>query len=123
MDRNPVIADLGGRAAVATAVRDLYERLLSDPIVAPAFAGVDLDRVRRHMTDFLVGALGGAQNYSGRDLADAHARLAITDEAFDRVAAHLMDSFTELGVEGATVDAVAERLGPLRAHVVQSSTY
>ncbi|MBU1803057.1 hypothetical protein [Nocardioides sp.] len=38
---------LGGRDAITTVVGGLYSRLLDDEEIAPAFAGIDLTRLRQ----------------------------------------------------------------------------
>jgi hemoglobin len=53
-------------------------------------------------------AFGGPEEYKGRSLRDAHAKLVaddgLGDEHFDRVAKHLDDTLTELGVERSLID-------------------
>lgn len=50
---------------------------------------IDRDRLERHMSHFLMAALGGPKRYTGRGMAAAHASRWITDEAFDRVLGHV----------------------------------
>jgi len=91
-----------------------YRRVLTDDMLAPYFAGVDMDRQVVMLAEFLAMAFGGPHAYSGRDLRTAHAGLAgVTDAHFDRVLEHLTSTLREYGVaEGdvATVAAVAETL-------------
>jgi hemoglobin len=113
-----ILAELGGQSGVAATVDDLYRRLLHDPEVAPYFTGVDLDRLRAHMTDFLVAVIDGPDHYSGRELAVAHGHLLITDAAFDATASHLLDALEDRSVRPALLDTVLDRIAPLRAVVV-----
>jgi truncated hemoglobin YjbI len=76
-----VFEQIGGKPAVSAAVDGLYERLLADPVLAPYFAGTDMDRQKRHMRAFMAVALGGADLYAGRDMSSAHAGLDITHDA------------------------------------------
>ena len=114
MDTAELLSSVGGPAGVASTVDDLYRRLLEDQLIAPYFDGVDLDDVRRHMRDFLIGALGERQNYRGRDLRVAHAGLAITDEAFDRTVSHLLDALETHGMPLQMIDDVVLELAALR---------
>jgi hemoglobin len=109
---------IGGAPAIAAAVEIFYERVLADPAVAPAFAGIPLARLKHHQRAFLTRALGGPAYYAGRDMRAAHAGLAITDEHFDRVAQHLTDTLTGLGVDAAIVAQVVAGIAPLRAVIV-----
>ena len=91
-----------------------YRLVLTDDMLAPYFAGVDMDKQVVMLAEFLAMAFGGPHAYAGRDLRTAHAGLVgLTDAHFDRVVAHLAGTLRQYGVaEGdvATVTAVAETL-------------
>lgn len=116
--RQTLLAELGGADGVAATVADLYRRLLRDRDVAPYFAGVDLARLEAHMADLLVAVLDGPDHYSGRDLASAHAGLRITHDAFDSTASHLLDALEDRSVRPEVLDAVLDKVAPLRRSVV-----
>jgi hemoglobin len=118
--KQTVADELGGADGVASAVDDLYRRLLADPTVAPWFRDVNLRRVRAHMTDFLVTALDGPEVYGGRALDVAHAGLGVTDDAFDATASHLLDALEAQQVRPELLDVVLARVATLRAVVVSS---
>jgi hemoglobin len=109
---------IGGADAVQAAVDQFYERLLADPGLAGYFDGVDLGRLKAHQRSFLAAALGGPQLFAGRDMAAAHARLAITGGAFDAVVGHLVDTLTDLGVPEQEIAEVGATLAPLRPEIV-----
>lgn len=113
-----VYEQIGGKPAVSAAVDGLYERLLADPVLAPYFAGTDMDRQKRHMRAFMAVALGGAELYAGRDMHSAHAGLNVTHDAFDRVVGHLVDTLASLGVPAEIIEAIGAKLAPLRAQIV-----
>ena len=69
---------LGGADNIAAVVDDFYRRVLADDALAAMFAGVDLDRLRRHQSRFISYALGGPNQYTGRNMRAAHAGLGIT---------------------------------------------
>lgn len=90
---------LGGSPAVGAATEIFYRKVLADPLLAPYFDDVDMDRQIAKQAAFLTMALGGPTHYTGRDLRNAHAALAgIGDEHVDRVITHLADTLRELGV-------------------------
>jgi hemoglobin len=109
-----ILEQIGGKPAVAATVDGLYERLLADPSLAPQFAGVDMECLKRHMRAFLAVPLGGADLYGGRDM---HAGLGVTNQAF----VHLVATLASLGVPGETIGAIGAKLGPLRAQIVTAS--
>ena len=93
---------LGGKDAVNAAVDKFYEKVLSDDLLKPFFDDVDMGRQRASQKAFLTYAFGGAPNYSGKSMRDAHKRLVeekgLSDEHFDKVAGHLQATLEELGV-------------------------
>jgi len=109
---------IGGQAAVGTLVNELYRRALDDPDLNGYFAGTDMALLHRHQRAFIAAALGGPWTYHGRAMGDAHAGLNITDDAFDRVATHLVSILRENGVDEETIGHIADSLGPLRAQIV-----
>lgn len=116
MSTNSSVYDLlgGDRQLMRSVTRFFYRRVLADDMLAPYFAGADMDTQSVMLAEFLAMAFGGPHRYAGRDLRTAHAGLTgLTDAHFDRVVAHLADTLRAYGVaEGdvATVGAVAETL-------------
>jgi len=96
---------IGGEAALQAAVAGFYQRVLDDPLLAPLFAGIDVDSLHRHQLQFLSLAMGGPNAYVGADLRSAHrhvvARFRIGDGEFDRVLHHLDGALAGLGVKPA----------------------
>ncbi len=115
---NSIYEQIGGRDAVAAAVDIFYARVLDDDVLASYFGSTDMRKQKAHMRAFLAVAIGGPEIYGGRDLSVAHAGLGITNEAFDRVVAHLVGTLDSLDVPNEIVEAIVVKLAPLRAVVV-----
>ena len=109
---------IGGGPAVRAAVDDFYARVLADAQLASFFAGVDLQHLKAHQRAFIAAAIGGSEIYGGRDMAVAHAGLAITDADFDAVVRHLVDTLAGLGVPEETIGQIGGALAPLRGDIV-----
>ncbi|MEU9442929.1 group 1 truncated hemoglobin [Streptomyces sp. NPDC048304] len=109
---------LGGEEAVAAVVDAFYAKVLADPALQPYFAGVDLDRLKRHQRRFIGQALGAARPYTGRSMRKAHEHLAVTQDAFDRVVTHLAAALSEAGVAEGTIGTIAGALLPLKDDIV-----
>jgi hemoglobin len=110
---------LGGRPAFEAAVEDFYRRIVADPHLRAYFEHVDLGRLKGHQHSFLAMALGGPRAYIGRAMSSAHATLAITDEAFDRVLEHLVHTLADAGAPARGIrEAVTGLLG-LRHDIVR----
>ena len=105
---------LGGEAAVDAAVDIFYRKVLADHRINRFFDGVDMDTQAAKQKAFLTMAFGGPNNYSGKDMRDAHARfvkMGLNDSHFDAVVENLAETLIELGVSQeliAQVAAIAE---------------
>lgn len=111
---------IGGPGGVAAAVSSFYRRVTADPLLAPWFEGVDMDRLAAHQRWFLAAAVGGPDRFAGRDLGAAHQDLGITDAAFDRVAEHLAEALIEVGVGGDDVATIIATVAGLRPLIVDA---
>ena len=96
----------------------LYDRLLDDPRLAPFFAGVDIDRLREHVADFLSMLTGGPDIYRGRDLREAHADFQISKAHFDMVMGHIAAAAAELAIEPENIAEIAAAIRGYEADVV-----
>ena len=112
--------DIGGAPAVAATVELFYDKVLADPGLSRYFTSTDMAKLREHQRQFVAAALGAPGRYEGRDMAEAHAGLAIDRAAFDAVVEHLASALAELGVSNAHIAAIAERLAPLAGEIVQA---
>lgn len=105
---------LGGEAAVDVAVDVFYRKVLSDYRINRFFDGADMDTLAAKQKAFLTMAFGGPNNYSGKDMRDAHAKfvkMGLDDSHFDAVVEKLAETLIELGVSQeliAQVGAIAE---------------
>ena len=113
-----IFDSIGGTPAVNTAVKKLYERVLSDAKLAHFFAGVDMDKLESHQRAFMAAAIGGPEVYSGRDMAAAHADLNLTRGDFDAVVTHLAATLNELGAPAKVIADIGNALSPLRSKIV-----
>ena len=96
----------------------LYDRLLDDHDLAPFFDGVDIDRLREHVADFLSMLAGGPDLYRGRDLREAHADYKISKAHFEMVMGHIAAAATELGIEPEDIATIAAAIQSYEDDVV-----
>jgi hemoglobin len=96
------------------------EYALAEPMLASFFTGVNLPRLKAHQFAFLSQALGGARQYTGASMAQAHARLRIEQHHFDRVATHLVETLRELDVKEDWIAQVAAAVTPLASEIVNT---
>jgi hemoglobin len=113
---------VGGGPAVSAVVNDFYERILSDPQLAPYFEDVDLARLKRHQVLMVTKVLGGPDNYNGRPLDEAHDGLGITSDDFAAVAGHLTDAMKDAGVPDDIVTRAITVVASTEPDIVESGS-
>lgn len=89
---------LGGAPAVDAAVDIFYRKVLSDDRISHYFDTVDMEAQHAKQKGFLTFAFGGPNNYTGKDMRTAHAKMNLTEDDFNAVLGHLQDTLRELGV-------------------------
>lgn len=92
---------IGGEGAVNAAVDIFYRKVLVDSKIAKFFDTVDMDKQIVKQKSFLTMAFGGPNEYSGKDMREAHAPLVekgLNESHFNAVAGHLQATLEELKV-------------------------
>jgi hemoglobin len=92
---------IGGKGAVQAAVDIFYNKVLADARINKFFKDIDMNDQRRKQILFLTYAFGGPNNYSSKNMRDAHAKLVtqgLNDSHFDAVVENLGATLKELGV-------------------------
>ena len=113
-----VFEQIGGGAAVDAAVDIFYRKVLSDPVISHFFDSVDMDRQIGKQKAFLTMAFGGPNNYSGKDMRNAHRHMKLTEEHFQAVATHLQGTLQELNVPQHLIDEVMKIAASTRDDVL-----
>lgn len=107
--------ELGGKEAVNLAVDNFYEKVLHDERVKHFFAGTDMNKQRTHQKAFMTYAFGGAEQFDGRNMREAHqklvAEMGLSDVHFDAIAENLVTTLQELGVKQELIDQVVTIVG------------
>ena len=116
---------IGGEAAVDAAVDVFYRNVLCDDRISSFFESIDMDAQRAKQKAFLTIAIGGPNNYSGKNLKEAHSALVeggLDDSHFDAVAENLVKALEELNVPGDLAGQVLEIAGGTREDVLGRSS-
>lgn len=112
---------LGGADAVDAAVDSFYRKMLADDRVSPFFDSTDMDRQIAKQKAFLTMAFGGPNNYTGKDMREAHKHLVarnLDDTHVDIVIEHLGATLKELGVPDSDIAEVASIANSVRDDVL-----
>lgn len=120
----PTVFDrIGGAAAIAGIVAELYERTRTDPELGPYFHTTDIEVQRRKLTEMIGEALGGPDAPWLLGLEEAHRGRGVSHRHFSLLAAHLIDILTELEVNPDEADVVMNWVAQGRDSVVEESGY
>jgi hemoglobin len=97
---------IGGDAAVDAAVDIFYKKVLADDRISSFFDTVDMPGQIQKQKAFLTMAFGGPNNYTGKDMREAHKDMNLTEEHFGAVAECLVGTLQELSVPQELIDEV-----------------
>lgn len=112
---------LGGKDAVNAAVDIFYKKVLADDLLKPFFSETDMPRQIAKQKAFLTYAFGGAPNYSGKSMREAHKKSVengLSDVHFNAVAGHLQNTLKELGVAENLIAQVMAIAGSVKDDVL-----
>jgi hemoglobin len=108
---------VGGAPAVKAVVDRFYEHVLANDELVGYFAGLDeagMTQLKRHQVAMISQVLGGPREYTGRDLADAHRPLNISELHYRRVSHLLVGTLWQFDVPEDIIFDVSELLATLQ---------
>lgn len=103
-----IYESIGGAAAVDAAVDIFYRKVLSDELLESFFDSVDMDGQRAKQKSFLTMAFGGPNEYTGKDMREAHKHMDLNEDHFNAVANHLVATLQELEVPQNYIDDIVD---------------
>ena len=98
---------LGGIYSIAAVIDDFIDRVMGNPIlnanplVAEAHGRVSAAGFKYLVTEFVCGAIGGPQVYSGKSMVDAHVHLRMTNKEWDAFITNLEEALYKFDVPDA----------------------
>jgi hemoglobin len=99
-------------------ITNFTERMLSDERLGRHFGDINMARLRAHQRSFLLAALAGPELFNELTIATSHLPLGLSEQDFDRAVGHLTAGMLDAGVPDTAIAPIAERLEPLRSHIV-----
>ncbi|MBL4762916.1 MAG: group 1 truncated hemoglobin [Gammaproteobacteria bacterium] len=110
---------IGGEAAVDAAVDSFYRKVLGDDRVNEYFTNVDMDAQIAKQKGFLTMVFGGPNDYSGKDMREAHKDLkGLNDSHVDAIIELLGQTLQELGVADSDIAEIAAIANSVRDDVL-----
>ena len=114
----PLYDRLGGTDGVERLLVTFYGLVLADPLLAPFFRDVPMDKLLRMQEELFSASLGGPHTYSGRPLREVHAGRGIGQPHFHRFRQHLLTTLQHAGVDAEDMREVVRRVSALRKDVL-----
>lgn len=102
---------VGGEPAVQELTERFYRKMLSDERVSDFFDDVDMDKQIAKQKSFLTMVTGGPNNYTGKDMREAHKHLmtrGLNDTHVDVVIEHLTTTLKEMGAPDDIIESVRQ---------------
>jgi hemoglobin len=100
----------GGFANVSRVVSSFYEKMLDSPLTSPYFTNSDMRTLIDHQTKFISYLMDGPASYTDDHLERVHARLGITDTAFQEAVMLLKETLEDHGYEDHDVQIIRDRI-------------
>lgn len=116
--RASLYEQFGGQAGVEALVEELLVRILEDERINAGFAETDLVNLNDRLVEQLCVELGGPCTYTGRDMAESHAGLGITEADFNALVEDLQDAMDARGIPFRAQNQLLRRLAPMHRDIV-----
>ena len=113
---------LGGYEAISAVVNDFAGKLFTDPEVGPFFKGMGTDTRKSFIQkniNLVCNVTGGPCKVISRNAKTVHAGLGITEEEFNVVVNHLVDTLDGFKVPAKEKQELLSIIGTLKPDIVE----
>lgn len=114
----PVFHAFGDKDGLVALIDDFMVELVSDPRTRPFFADVDQGRVKAELVEQFCVILGGPCTYTGRDMTETHAKLAIDKAAFNALVEDLQTAMNRRGIPFRAQNKLLAKLAPMHREII-----
>jgi hemoglobin len=114
----PLYERLGGKPAITAVVDDFIGNVAADKRINRRFANADIPRLKRMLVDQICEAAGGPCKYTGKNMAEAHRNMAITDAEFNALVEDLVKSLDKFKVSAQEKNELLTALGGMKSQIV-----
>ena len=111
-------ARLGGEPGVSKLLMDFYGNVLSDPLLAPFFENVAMEKLISMQKELFSSVLGGPHTYSGKPLKEVHAGRGITLTHFQHFREHLLTTLKDAGLHADDIHDVVRKVTAMKKEVL-----
>jgi len=110
---------IGGEAKVRAIAEEFTAAILADDRINFTFAESDVKKFTQLFFEQLCNITGGPCKYTGRDMHEAHAKLAINNAQFNAIAEDLYIAFDKVHVPYYLQNRVMVMLAPMQKDIVK----
>ena len=110
---------IGGEAKFRAIAQEFTNAILADDRINFTFAESDVKKFTQLIFEQLCNITGGPCKYTGRDMHEAHAKLAINDAQFNAIAEDLYIAFDKVHVPYRLQNKVMVMLAPMQKDIVK----
>jgi hemoglobin len=108
----------GGFSRISRVVMSFYDKMTSSPITKKYFEKIDMKRLIDHQTKFVAAMMGGPASYTNEHLERVHARLGITDVAFNESVDMLEETLEDHDFEDEDIGEVKKEVMSRKNYIV-----
>lgn len=109
---------LGGVDAIRAVVDNFVGRVGADARINAFFRGVDLDNLKRLLTEQICQATGGPCRYTGRSMRETHTGMSLTDAHFNALVEDLVGALNQFNVPEREKSELLAALGGMKGDIV-----
>jgi hemoglobin len=118
-DSSNLFERMGGAPVLHAAVDRFTDIVIADDRINFTFAETDLNKFKQLLYEQLCSLAGGPCRYSGRTMAESHAKLDITTAEFNALAEDLYIALKRSGVPYRLQNKLLALLAPLKRDIVK----
>lgn len=112
----------GGYDFFHATIYALYLDMFDHPEISYHFIGVDIHKLSRLQTQYLIRAIGGPDQYEGLPIKEVHRNLDITAFQFQEIAKSFRQIFLDKGVVEQDVMEIMHFISGHEAEIVTAKT-
>ena len=117
--QQPLYDRLGGVDAINAVVKDFVEeRVAKDPRINARFVNTDIPHLEQMLSEQICEATGGPCKYTGKNMKELHAGMAITEADFGALVEDLVASLNKFNVPKAEQDELIGKLATMHDDIV-----
>jgi hemoglobin len=110
---------LGGEDAIRKIAGDIFDNHKNNDVVSARYKDSDRDRVVQLVTEFICAGTGGPQEYTGKNMLDAHRGMNINEQEYMAVLDDILAALEKNGVGERETQELLAIAYSLRAEILR----